>query len=226
MIIDGLFYSNFSLHLSRLLVLYNNLVKILLLLFVYILEIITNHFIQQIMKELLLLTIALLFAQVTFAQKIDTEASKIEFEVSNMGKIVKGTLLNLKGTVNFDANNLDASSFDATVDPATVDTKSKGRDKHLQKDDFFGVATYPTVKVRSNKITKTETGYEAAATLTIRDISTDLTIPFTIEKEGEQQHLMGTFLIQRKEYGLGDKMGAGSIGLEVTVHIDCFVNLK
>lgn len=178
------------------------------------------------MKQLLLCTLSLFFAQIMLAQTIDTKASKVEFEVSNMGKTVKGTLLNLKGTVKFDANNLETSTFEATVDPSTVDSKSKGRDKHLQKDVFFDVATYPTVSISSNKITKTETGYEAFATLTIKDISAEITIPFTVEKKGDQQHLMGTFMIQRKEYGLGEKMGAGSIGLEITVHIDCFVNLK
>jgi polyisoprenoid-binding protein YceI len=143
-----------------------------------------------------------------------------------MGKTVKGTLSKLEGTVNFDAENLETSKFEAMVDPSTVETKSKGRDKHLQKDDFFGVTTYPTVKLSSTKITKTETGYEAEATLTIRDVSTPVTIPFTIEKENNQQHLIGTFMIERKKYGLGEKMGAGSIGLEVSVHIDCFVDLK
>jgi polyisoprenoid-binding protein YceI len=178
------------------------------------------------MKQLLLVTIALLFACTTFAQTIDTKASKIEFEVSNMGKIVKGTFLNVEGIVNFDANNLEASNFEATADPTTVDTKSGGRDKHLQKDDFFGVATYPNIKVSSDKITKTETGYEAATTLTIRDVSTEVMIPFTVEEKEGKQHLVGTFMIERKKYGLGEKMGVGSIGLEVTVHIDCIVNLK
>jgi polyisoprenoid-binding protein YceI len=178
------------------------------------------------MKKLLLFALALCFAQITFAQKIDTKVSKVTFEVSNMGKIVKGTMLNLVGTVNFDADNLETSSFEATIDPSTVDTESKGRDKHLQKDDFFGVATFPVVKVSSDKLTKTETGYEAAATLTIRDVSTPITIPFTVEEQEGQQHLIGTLMIERKKYALGEKMGAGSIGLEVKVDIDCIVDLK
>lgn len=178
------------------------------------------------MKKLLLLVITLCFGQAIFAQTIDSKNSIVKFEVSNMGRNVKGTLSNLEGTVNFDAENLEASSFKATVDPSTVKTKSKGRDKHLQKDDFFGVATYPTVTVSADKITKTETGYEAKGTLTIRDVSTPVTIPFTVENEKDKQHLMGTFVIKRKKYDLGKKMGAGAIGLEVTVHIDCYVDLK
>jgi len=90
------------------------------------------------MKNILLYTLAFCFAQTTFAQTIDSKTSKVKFEVSNMGKTVEGILLNLSGTINFDAENLEASSFEATVDPSTINTKSKGRDKHLQKDDFFG----------------------------------------------------------------------------------------
>ena len=119
------------------------------------------------MKQLLLLALTLCLAQITFAQKIDNKASSVNFEVSNMGNTVKGTMLNLEGTVNFVANSLETSNFEVTVDPSTVTTKSKGRDKHLQKYDFFDVEIFPTIKVSSDKITKTETGYEAAATLTI-----------------------------------------------------------
>jgi polyisoprenoid-binding protein YceI len=178
------------------------------------------------MKQLLLFAIVLCFSQITFAQKVDSEASKVEFEVSNMGKTVKGMLLNLKGTVNFAASSLETSNFEVTVDPSTVNTEDKGRDKHLQKDDFFGVATFPTIKVSSEKITKTETGYEAEATLTIRDVSTPITIPFTVEEDGGQQHLNGTFMIERKKYGLGEKMSPGSIGLEVKVGIHCIVTVE
>lgn len=176
------------------------------------------------MKYILSLAVVLFFTSMNFAQSIDNESSKVEFEVSNMGKNVKGSMLNVNGTVNFNENDLEASNFEATVDPNTVSTKSKARDKHLRKDDFFGVVTYPTVSVSSQKITKTETGYEALATLTIKDVSKSITIPFTVTEENGQQHLKGSFALKRKKYGLGENMGSGTIGLDITVHIDCFVN--
>lgn len=176
------------------------------------------------MKYLLSLAVLLFLTSMNFAQTIDSEASKVEFEVSNMGRTVKGSMLNVNGTVNFDENDLDASNFEASVDPNTVSTKSKARDKHLRKDDFFGVVTYPTVKVSSQKITKTEMGYEAFATLTIKDVTKKITIPFTVTEENGQQHFKGSFVVKRKQYDLGANMGAGTIGLDITVYIDCFVN--
>ena len=178
------------------------------------------------MKKLLLFTITLFFSQIIFAQKIDSEASVVEFEVSNLGRKVQGTLSKLEGTVNFNAENLKESNFEANLDPSSVKTKSSARDKHLRKDDFFGVEQFPLITIKSNQIAKTETGYEAKVTLTIRDISTALTLPFTVEQEGEKQHLKGTLEVVRKKYDLGKKMGRAAIGLKVTVAIDCFVDLN
>ena len=141
-----------------------------------------------------------------------------------MGKTVEGTLLNVKGNVHLDDGNLGGSSFEATVDPKTINTGSKGRDKHLHKDDFFGVATFPVLKMASKSITKTDKGYEAAATLTIRDVSMDVVIPFTAERKDNQLHMNGTLTVQRKDFQLGEKMGEGSIGLEVKVFIEVVVD--
>jgi len=195
-------------------------IKDILFLFIYLLM----QF--KIMKKILLFTIALFFAQTIFAQTIDSEASKVEFEVSNLGRKVKGSLSKLEGTVNFNIDNLEESSFEASLDPSTVTTKSSARDEHLRTDDFFGVEEFPLLKIKSTKIVKTKTGYEAKVILTIRDVSMPLTLPFTIEEEGNRQHLIGTLVVERKKYDLGKKMGRAAIGLEVTATIDCFVDLN
>ena len=178
------------------------------------------------MKQLLVFALSLFLIQGTFAQKINTKDSKVEFEVSNMGKMVQGTVLNVKGTVNFDENNLAKSTFEATADPKTINTQSKGRDKHLQKDDFFGTATFPEIKMVSKSIKKTENGYEATATLTIRDVEMEVVVPFTVTKKGNQQVLEGNFSVTRKTFKLGEKMEEGSIGLEVAVKIMAVVDVE
>lgn len=177
------------------------------------------------MKQIVILIVGLVLSQVAFAQKINSQKSKIEFEVNNMGKVVNGTILNLKGLVNFDKNNLGASGFNATVAPSTIRTGSRGRDKHLQKNDFFGVAVFPEIKMVGKSLKKTETGYEALATLTIRDISKEVMIPFSVIEGKEQLTLTGNFSLKRKDYQLGEKVGKDSIGLEVTVQIYCVVDL-
>lgn len=178
------------------------------------------------MKQVFIIIASLFLTQTLWAQSINTKASKVRFEVSNMGKTVEGTILNVKGTVYLDEGNLGGSTFEATVDPRTINTGSKGRDKHLHKDDFFGIATFPEIKMVSKSITKTDMGYQAEATLTIRDVSMDVVIPFTAEHKDNQLHMNGNLTVQRKDFKLGEKMGEGSIGLDVKVFIEVVVDEK
>lgn len=175
-------------------------------------------------KQLFLIAMSILSLQTISAQTINAKESKIDFQVDNMGNMVHGTVSNIKGEVKFDENNLDGSTIKATADPKTISTKTKARDKHLQKDDFFGVATFPEMKLESKKITKTATGYEALMVLTIRNISLDITIPFTVKKENDKQVFDANFSLKRKDYKLGEKTDAGMIGLDVMVKIRCVVD--
>ncbi len=176
------------------------------------------------MKITALIIISLLYSINTFAQSINVKESKVEFNVMNRGSVVTGTMLNLKGTVNFDKKDLTGSDFTASVAPATVDTKSSGRDKHLQKDDFFGTTEFPLISMQSKEILKTDVGFQAVAELSIRDLKKEVRFPFTVKQEGNKQILEGTVKIQRKDFSLGEKIEEKSIGLEVTVQIYCVVN--
>ncbi len=178
------------------------------------------------MKHLLLLAISILFAQTTFAQKINVKESKVSFEVMNRGKVVQGTILNVKGEVVIDETSLGDSHFSATVDPKTIDTGIEGRDEHLQKDDFFEVASFPEIKMVSKSIAKTDAGYEATATLTIKDVSVEVTLPFTITTKDGKQTLEGKFSVNRNDYKLGEGMSERSIGFDIAVTINCVVDLK
>ncbi len=153
------------------------------------------------------------------AQTIDSKTSYITFEVNNIGKTVEGRMEQVEGTVQLDPRSLETASFEATVSPNTVHTGSNGRDKHLQKDDFFAVEEYPNIQLRSTAITKTTAGYEAKGLLTIKDIVLEVTIPFTVKEENGRQILEGNFEVLRKDYGLASNMGKMLIGLEVQVFI-------
>lgn len=160
-----------------------------------------------------------------FAQIINSGASLVTFEVSNLGKTVTGTLSNMEGVVVFDVRELDKARFEVTIDPATVQSGAKGRDKHLQRDDFFHVEDYPLIRMVSKRITKTEDGYQAVAELTIKDYKKEVVIPFRVEAgETGPLYFTGSFTLARKDYDLATNMGKMMIGLEVTVHIKAVVN--
>ena len=160
------------------------------------------------------------------AQIIDVSTSKVTFKVMNRGNEVSGNLLNMNGEVNFDPKDIDNSTFKATVDPATINTKSSGRDKHLQKDDFFGTNTFPLIHMSSKKIIKTEKGFMAIAELQIRDFKTEVKLPFKLSFNADnQQVLQGAFTLNRLDYNLGEQIGEQSVGFEVDIAIYCVVTI-
>lgn len=172
------------------------------------------------MKKILLLSLSSLFWLSTLqAQDIDTDNSYVRFTVRSLGKEVEGKMKNLQGTVQLDPNNLAAANFSATVDPSTVETGAKGRDKHLQENEYFGVEEYGVLKMVSKEIKKTATGYEAIALLTIKEVETEIVIPFVMEQQADRQILKGNIELLRKDYNLGSSIGKMLIGLEVQVDL-------
>ncbi|MEL7148857.1 MAG: YceI family protein, partial [Bacteroidota bacterium] len=130
-------------------------------------------------------------------QSINTDESKVSFEVSNMRfNTVEGTFSGMTGTIQFDPTDLSTASMDVCVDASSVDTDNKKRDEHLRKDDFFDVEKYPTICFKSSSVTKTSSGYEVRGMLTMHGISKEVSIPFTFTEDT----MSGNLSIERTDY--------------------------
>src|SRR5206468_442117 len=79
----------------------------------------------------------------TFA--IDKAHSEVLFQVRHLVTKVRGRFTDFNGTITFDPAHADRSSIAFTVNAASVDTATADRDQHLRSDDFFAVATFPTI---------------------------------------------------------------------------------
>ncbi|MEM1321569.1 MAG: YceI family protein [Bacteroidota bacterium] len=169
------------------------------------------------MKPLLTLLLLLSILCPNFAQSIDSEASKITFEISNMGlNTVEGTFGGMNGTVQFDSQNLANSRFDVCISAESVNTGIDKRDKHLREEDYFAVAQYPNICFRSSTISQTAEGFVAEGTLTMRGVSKEVRIPFTFANKT----FNGTLTVKRKDYNIGPG-GGFMVGKTVEMEIIC-----
>lgn len=170
---------------------------------------------MRIVYTILMLCI---FSTASLAQKINSAASVVSFSVSNMKvRTVDGTLKGLKGDLSFDKNNVEQANFNVSVDVNTIETGIEKRDKHLKKDDFFDVEKYPTIKFKSNSVKKTSSGYSTTGTITIKDVSKKITIPFKVL----DSTLTGNFSIKRKEYNVGVGTSNFMVGEDIDIVIKC-----
>ena len=134
--------------------------------------------------------------------------SKIKFRIKNFGFNVSGTFTGLQGSIRFDPKDLASSHIDVSVDAKTINTGVDMRDNHLRKSEYFDVENYPHIKFISVKIspsTKSGTLF-IFGKLTIRNVTKDISFPFTATPTENGYLFNGEFKINRRDF----KVGGGS----------------
>jgi len=168
---------------------------------------------------------------------IDKAHSAVNFEVTHFFTPVNGQFNNYDATVNFDPNNLEESMIDVTIMVNSIDTKNERRDGHLRTADFFNAEKFPHITFKSSNIEKTgENQFVANGTLTIKDVSQEVALPFTllgIKDNPMKENTMvagitASTKVDRTAYtvGTGDWASDAVIGDEVTVELNLELNTE
>lgn len=178
------------------------------------------------MNRLLLLLILMSIFNFSNAQQlkpIDAESS-INFNINNFGLTTKGSLKGLNGTIVWNNKNTNAAKFLISVDATTINTNNSLRDNHLKKADYFNVAKFTTISLKSTKIISLENGssYEMEADLTLKGITKKIKIPFTTIEQSKGILFSGKFEIDRKDYGVGGS--SLSLSNSVKISLNVFTN--
>ena len=138
---------------------------------------------------------------------LDPAKSKLEYTFVQAGAQNKGAFKKLSATLEFAADGLAASKLDVIVDMSSLDTGDKERDDTLRGADLFDVAKYSQSRFTSAQIVKTANGYDAVGKLTLRGVSRDVHVPFTLRTATEQGkpvgYLTGQTTIKRLDFGVG-----------------------
>lgn len=106
----------------------------------------------------------------------------------------------------------------ALIDCRSVTTDRKDLEKSVKKKkDYFNIADFPTatVVVDGAEMSKEEGKWETEALVTIKDITKQLTLTFTISDEAPYT-VVGGGLIKRKKFGFN----GGGPEPEVPVHFE------
>jgi polyisoprenoid-binding protein YceI len=135
-----------------------------------------------------------------------SEQSSIQFRIKNMGINTGGTLAGLRGTILFDEAKLSTSYCKVTVDVTSIDTRSKGRDNHIKKSDYFDVLAFPVISFQSTQIIAlpNQTGYRMQGILTIKGVSKPISFPFQAKKEKSGYRFIGEMQLNRLDFGVGE----------------------
>ena len=167
------------------------------------------------MAMLLLVGGVFAFTQVK-AWKISKDHS-VEFS----GKGVDGIFKTFSGTINFDEAKLSASKFVFTIDVNSINTGNGLQNKHALGEEWFHAEKYPNIKFTSSSFEKTSGGYSVKGKLQVKDVTKEVTIPFTFTKSGSKGKFVSAFTIDRSVYGVGKASGdvGNTIKINVTIPV-------
>lgn len=174
------------------------------------------------MKKIgLLLSVCLALTTIVEAQTINTEKSRVNFEIGNMRvRTVQGTFGGMKGDLKFDLNDLENSFFVVSIDASSVNTENQKRDDHLRNEDFFNVAKYPMITFTSKRIFKTPDGFVTEGVMDMHGVQKEVSIPFAFEKNT----FIGQIVVDRFDYDVGENIKTGMVSAEAHLEIICVIN--
>jgi len=138
---------------------------------------------------------------------LDPGKSTLEFTFTQAGAQNKGRFRHFTTVLDWSSDNAAASRLEVSVDMTSVDTGDEERDGTLREADLLGVKKFAQARFTATQIVKTASGYEAVGKLTIRDVTRDMRVPFTLRPATEQgvnvAYMSGKTSLRRLDYGVG-----------------------
>ena len=137
----------------------------------------------------------------------DPAKSTLQFSFVQAGATNAGKFAKFPVALDAAADGSAASKLDVTVDMTTMDSGDKDRDDTLRGPDLFSVAKFPQAHFTATQITRTAAGFDALGKLTIRGVTRDQHVLFTLRAANEQGHavsyLTGKTTVHRLDFGVG-----------------------
>lgn len=164
-----------------------------------------------ILPLLALLVTSTSFFAATTKYETDPAHSNVGFSIPIAGGLsnVRGKFTDFKVDIVYDDKDISKSSVEAVIKATSIDTGIERRDAHLRTADFFDVEKNPEITFKSSRIEKKGKGFIAHGTFTMRGVSKEIALPFTIngvirdEKTGKTAlGVTARTSVNRKDYGV------------------------
>ncbi|HWU26538.1 MAG TPA: YceI family protein [Rhizomicrobium sp.] len=177
------------------------------------------------MKILFALAVAMLLPAHAYAAhwKVDYAKSRLGFTAQWSKEPFNAAFKSWKADIDFDPGDLAHARADVTIALASEESDEKDFDEGLKGAIGFAAAQFPIAHfVTTGFDRKSPNDFVAAGKLTIKGVTREVTLPFTLTIEGNVAHMRGTAAVIRTDYGIGEGEWAQPtpVAHEVTVTID------
>jgi polyisoprenoid-binding protein YceI len=194
---------------------------------------------EKLMRRLLTLA-ALLLAAPAFsppvtagpldAWTIDPRASSLTFAATQTGAFVNGRFPAWSGIIVLDPAALAGARIDIAIQMPPMTAGNQDVDSLMKGANFLDVRKFPEARfVATTIVASGGDRYEARGKLTLRDVTRDVVLPFSlaiVDNPAQPGTLRATargrLIIKRLDYGIGQNewSGTGQVANEVTIDLN------
>jgi polyisoprenoid-binding protein YceI len=148
--------------------------------------------------------------------------SALTFTGEQAGEKFTGHFNRFDAQISLDPQKLAEAKIAVTVDVASAATGDKQRDTALPDKDWFDAAAFPKARFESRQVTRTAKGFEAIGDLTLRGVTREVRLPFTLAIDGRKAEAKGHVDLRRDAFGVGQGQWASDewVGFDVGVDFD------
>lgn len=126
------------------------------------------------------------------------------------------------GTIHLDRNDITKSRVTAIINTDTISTDNATRDKDLHSERFFDIERYKAIRFESTRVEKRGDGYLAIGNLTMKDVTKQVELPFTLN-QAEANKKLGIdseLTINRFDYHIDFDPSGATVSKDVKIEIN------
>lgn len=160
--------------------------------------------------------------------KINPEQSECTFTATQNNAPIKGQFKDIKGEITFAPEKLAESYAKILINMNSASTSYKELSDILKTADWFDVKLFPEAVFKSNRFTKKgEKEYQVDGTLSIRDKTMSVSLPFIIDNYSKDKlQVHGSTTIKRSDFGVGQGDWSSTDEVKNDVKIDYKLDLS
>ena len=153
---------------------------------------------------------------------LQPEASTLGFTASLQGAPVEGRFGRFEADIALDPAAPETGAITITVDITSATSQNPQASGAMLSPDWLAADSFGQAVFRSDAITGADGSYVAEGTLTIRDQTVPVSLPFTLAVDGDTAEAEGTITLDRTSFGVGQGSWAAAepVAHEVEVSFD------
>ena len=138
-------------------------------------------------------------------QPLDYGKSRIAFTTRQMNVPVDGEFKRFSAELRWDAARPEASTAAIAIEVASFDMGEQSLNDEARSRPFFDARAHPQARFVSTGVRALAPGrHEVSGKLTIKGVTREVVVPFTLRTQGAANVFDGAVTIRRRDFNVGE----------------------